>query len=340
MPGRKYNAGSGYRYGLNGQEKTDEITKDDYDFGARIYDARLGKWLSVDPLQKKYPNESPYAFVSDNPIFYKDADGKEKIVTITILNKDGSKTILKMVDKNYFNYHTVKGTFSTAYQDRDHKESISLNYIVDNSGDQPIITQSVYAYDINSNYTWEQKLIDWGSDFLNNSPRKFGWSMFGGGDGISPAAQMEWNSNLPTSENTESLGNISSLLEVAGNWREFDPLTKDGDIFKHEIYQFYDNPFLKKLMGGTVDNLLDAILTAQSAIEDNSSTNTTINTKKGTSNPVSIDKTKIIHPFAGIKPGSIVHPLNFPPGSNIKVLSDTTGQTSSKPAKDTVHELH
>ena len=64
MPGRKYQAGSGYRYGFNGKEKSDEITSDDYDYGARIYDGRIGRWLSTDIVTK--PFISPYNYSSNN----------------------------------------------------------------------------------------------------------------------------------------------------------------------------------------------------------------------------------------------------------------------------------
>ena len=50
MPGRKYSPTNSYRYGFNGQEKLDEIKGygNSLDFGARIYDPRLGRFLSVD----------------------------------------------------------------------------------------------------------------------------------------------------------------------------------------------------------------------------------------------------------------------------------------------------
>jgi RHS repeat-associated protein len=76
MPGRKYSANGGYRYGFNGKEKGDEIVSDDYDFGARIYDGRFARWLSVDPLQSKYPDLSPYNFAANSPLNAIDPDGK------------------------------------------------------------------------------------------------------------------------------------------------------------------------------------------------------------------------------------------------------------------------
>ncbi len=58
-----------------------------YDFGARMYDARLGRWLSVDPLGAKYPNLSPYNFVGNSPILYVDYDGRDYGVYVDHANK-------------------------------------------------------------------------------------------------------------------------------------------------------------------------------------------------------------------------------------------------------------
>ena len=82
MPGRKYTQSGAYRYGFNGKEKAGEITSDDYDFGARIYDGRIGRWLSVDPLVKKFPHMSPYIGMDDDPISKIDPDGQSTKSTI------------------------------------------------------------------------------------------------------------------------------------------------------------------------------------------------------------------------------------------------------------------
>ena len=69
-PGRKFSAGNSYRYGFNGQEKDNDIKGDAniYDYGARIQDPRLGRWLSVDPLQQKYTVLSSYQFCANSPL--------------------------------------------------------------------------------------------------------------------------------------------------------------------------------------------------------------------------------------------------------------------------------
>ncbi|MCB9236126.1 MAG: hypothetical protein H6581_31045 [Bacteroidia bacterium] len=78
MPGRNQSSDS-YRYGFNGMEKDDEVkgTGNSYDFGARLLDVRLGRWLSVDPYWKKYMPISTYHFTLNKPIVFKDNNGKE-----------------------------------------------------------------------------------------------------------------------------------------------------------------------------------------------------------------------------------------------------------------------
>ena len=70
-----------YQYGYTGMVYYKSIngTCNIYDFGARIYNSSLGIWLSVDPLQRKYPNTSPYVSVNDNPIINVDLDGRDWI---------------------------------------------------------------------------------------------------------------------------------------------------------------------------------------------------------------------------------------------------------------------
>jgi len=57
--------------------KDDEIVGGDYDFGARIYDPRLGRWLAIDPLFRKYSGISPYVAFANDPIYFTDPDGSE-----------------------------------------------------------------------------------------------------------------------------------------------------------------------------------------------------------------------------------------------------------------------
>ncbi|MDI9363586.1 MAG: RHS repeat-associated core domain-containing protein [Flavobacterium sp.] len=78
LVGRKFTqVNSGYRYGFGGCEKDNEIKGEgnSIDFGARMLDTRLGRWLSVDPLAEQYRKWSPYNYCVDNPIRFIDPDG-------------------------------------------------------------------------------------------------------------------------------------------------------------------------------------------------------------------------------------------------------------------------
>lgn len=68
-----------YRFGFNGKEKDNEAkgVGNSLDFGERIYDSRLGRWLSLDPMATKFPAWSAYNFTLNNPILLQDPDGRE-----------------------------------------------------------------------------------------------------------------------------------------------------------------------------------------------------------------------------------------------------------------------
>jgi RHS repeat-associated protein len=87
QPGRVFNT-SGYRFGFNGKENDNEVKGDgnQQDYGMRVYDPRLGKFLSIDPLTKKYPWNSVYAFAENDVVRNVDLDGAEKLQT-TIFNE-------------------------------------------------------------------------------------------------------------------------------------------------------------------------------------------------------------------------------------------------------------
>jgi RHS repeat-associated protein len=71
--------GTFYRYGFNGKETHNEVKgfQNQQDYGMRIYDPRIGRFLSVDPISKSYPELTPYQFTSNSPIANIDMDGGE-----------------------------------------------------------------------------------------------------------------------------------------------------------------------------------------------------------------------------------------------------------------------
>ncbi|MCK6612233.1 MAG: RHS repeat-associated core domain-containing protein [Bacteroidia bacterium] len=89
--------GAEYRYGFNTQERDDELkgSGNSLDFGERIYDPRLGRFLSIDPLTNKFPMLSPCQFAGNSPILNIDIDGLEPLSANEIIKKfsDGKTAI-------------------------------------------------------------------------------------------------------------------------------------------------------------------------------------------------------------------------------------------------------
>jgi|GEM_PF-4586174 len=75
-------------YGFNNQEKNDEVYGPEgtsYAFEYRIHDTRLGRFLSVDPLEADFPWYTPYQFAGNKPIWCIDIEGKEDGIATTLM---------------------------------------------------------------------------------------------------------------------------------------------------------------------------------------------------------------------------------------------------------------
>ncbi|MFV0327753.1 MAG: RHS repeat-associated core domain-containing protein [Bacteroides xylanisolvens] len=64
-------------YKYNGKELDTKNGLNWYDYGARHYDAALGRWHTVDPLAEKYYGISPYVYCVNSPINHVDPDGSK-----------------------------------------------------------------------------------------------------------------------------------------------------------------------------------------------------------------------------------------------------------------------
>jgi RHS repeat-associated protein len=120
VQGRGFSSAA-YRYGFNGKEKETDGTADNYDFGARIYDGRLGRWLSVDPSFRELCQVSVYKFGGNSPIIYNDPNGKKEFLRIIFKDADGNVTAVQLTEMSDDYYETKKYTSSAGGHDEEYE---------------------------------------------------------------------------------------------------------------------------------------------------------------------------------------------------------------------------
>ena len=90
-------------YQYNGKELEKDMGINLYDYGARWYDAAVGRWTSVDPLAEKYAGWSAYHYTMDNPVRLVDPDGRKvKDVIFNSIDENGNKTELGRIVTDAF----------------------------------------------------------------------------------------------------------------------------------------------------------------------------------------------------------------------------------------------
>jgi len=137
------------KYKYNGKELQDEFGLGWYDYGVRFYDGALGRFTVADNLAEKYYSESSYIYVSNNPIFFIDPDGQDKVkaqahlkVTTGIIGAG-----IKALGFKY-SFSTAKEweiSFNISF-DTDSKElTIGAAALVRKKGDDELIMGGVYG---------------------------------------------------------------------------------------------------------------------------------------------------------------------------------------------------
>jgi RHS repeat-associated protein len=72
---------------------TEQDVESQYDyFGARYYDARIGRFLAVDPHFASYPDLSPFVYACNNPLLFVDPTGMDTTATNASGSLDSKST--------------------------------------------------------------------------------------------------------------------------------------------------------------------------------------------------------------------------------------------------------
>jgi RHS repeat-associated protein len=137
--------GVSYRFGFNGKELDNEGMGgggSTYDYGYRIYNAQLGRFLSVDPLTKSFPWNSPYSYAENDVIRCIDLDGLEKWIINDVPQDNGDifrfydyDPNRKPLNKKDKNGNILEGDYNFLYKFDSKFKSISIDPIYNSTTD-------------------------------------------------------------------------------------------------------------------------------------------------------------------------------------------------------------
>ncbi len=231
QPGRQYSPSTSsglYRYGFNGKENDNEVKGEgnQQDYGMRIYDPRLGRFLSVDPLSKTYPWNSTYAFAENDVIRCIDLDGAEKLAKMDQYEYNGSwgwfdwfKAVPNAAGKLYNG--AIAGTwnsgvdfFNSARRGTLGKDLLSGIKQISNN----IKNETVAAYKYHTTTPIKQQIKDFGN-YISKPERIEDALLFYVGMRTPELFENKGNLLKPTTaESTETSSIISTREDLATKW--------------------------------------------------------------------------------------------------------------------------
>ena len=91
------------RWRFSGKELQTTAGVNLLDFGARLYDDRLCRWTTRDPMSEKYYGFSPYNYCAGDPVSFQDPDGMDR----QIKTRQNTKVISARFYVDHSKYHGI-----------------------------------------------------------------------------------------------------------------------------------------------------------------------------------------------------------------------------------------
>jgi RHS repeat-associated protein len=88
---------SATRNKFTGKEYDDEFGINYFYFGARYYDAQIGRFMTRDRFAEKYPSLTPYHYAANNPVLFIDVNGDS--IDYSKLTEEQRKQFQKLIEQ-------------------------------------------------------------------------------------------------------------------------------------------------------------------------------------------------------------------------------------------------